>query len=190
MRDLREWVEAYDIWFKHYYDHIEVLDKSSDSFNPKSFENRRHNIFSNVLRTSFLSGFAPYIPRSMSTLAWDKIYWKGLARRHAEILADTVLILREGGFNKLSTEDVVDYCIRSGSLTFLSFARDAKRGENPTTAAMRRTMVPVLERHAKKLVDCDWTRLHPRYWALQESINRSSNGMAPDSWVNLNSQVR
>jgi hypothetical protein len=119
----------------------------------------------------------------MSTLAWRTIYWRGLAIRHVEILADTVLILREGGFNKLSTEDVVDYCIRSGSLSFLKFARNVKRGESPTTAAMRRTMVPILEQHAKKMVDCDWPRLRPSFWAWQEFLNRFANDTAPDSWA-------
>ncbi|KAI1608733.1 hypothetical protein EDD37DRAFT_389136 [Exophiala viscosa] len=143
---------------------------------------RRHMLYTAVLRTSIFSGFAKYIPPSLTWFGM-RLYGKGLISRHEQILADTVLIMREGGFSKLSTEDVVDYCIRSGSIAFYEWARKAvERGESYKHAFMERHMVPILEQHAKKMLDCDWPRLSTGSLWKQEIVVRFYDRTAPDSW--------
>lgn len=109
---------------------------------------------------------------SWTMAALQVVSTHGQRQRHYEILADTILILREGGFKKLSAEDIADYCLRSGSLNFLEYIREAvEMDANPVTESMRKFMVPILEEHARALLDCDWQRIpYGLRWKVEESV--------------------
>lgn len=136
--------------------------------------------------TAYLSArAAKWIPDSWTGSVYNDIMFSGgHGERQFEILADTILILREGGFSKLSAEDIADYCLRSGSFIFFGFVREAvTQKNNPVTEAMRRVVVPRLEQHARRMVECDWQRLPLHLRFMQEQLVRSSDPKAAESWV-------
>lgn len=81
---------------------------------------------------------------------------------YQEIVADTVLIVREGGFKKLSSEDLLDYCAKSVPPGFFHYlSRCFRTGANPASEAIKREMVPQLDIYAAELLNIDWTRYRP-----------------------------
>ncbi|EXJ94586.1 hypothetical protein A1O1_02982 [Capronia coronata CBS 617.96] len=143
----------------------------------------RYLLWGYTANATFSIKLLPYIPIKWS--AWLASRGQTFIPRHNEILADTVMIMREGGFRKLSAEDIVEYCMKCGSTQFLAQARLAlSNGVHPANEAMRKHMVPILEAHARRMLDVDWTRLDPGFWWLQERHVRSGGDpSAPDAWA-------
>ena len=99
------------------------------------------------------------------------------------LLADTLLIMRQGDFSNLSADDIYEYCVQHGSPTFIEFARPyLEAGTNPADEVMKRAMIPVLEKRARKLLSIDWTRVHPISTVMLEPASRlfdMTSGDAP-----------
>ncbi|KAK5023675.1 hypothetical protein LTS07_009183 [Exophiala sideris] len=183
MRDVKRYINSWESFRDRFHDQDEIFAESQFGEAMNQATKRRHMLYTAILRTSIFSGLAIYIPPSFTDLAL-RLYGKGLMIRNLEILADTALIMREGGFSKLRTEDIVDYCIRSGSVTFYKWAREAvENGVSPANAVTRKGMVDILEQHAKKMLDCDWPRLPPHSLWKQELFVRFYDRTAPDSWL-------
>lgn len=146
---------------------------------------RRELLYSDVLKSSALSRLAKRLPLALTGPAYHGL---GLAKaskqRHLEILADTILIMREGGFDELTAQDIYEYCINCGSRNLLSQAERALEADSsPVNEEMKKQMVPVLEAHARKMLDVDWRRLAPEHaWRL-EQVSRLFDTKAPESWV-------
>ncbi|EHY58501.1 hypothetical protein ABEF92_007780 [Exophiala dermatitidis] len=132
---------------------------------------------------TFLVKPARFVPLGLS--AFLTRHGRALIPRHHEILADTVLIMREGGFGKLTAEDIADYCMKCASPHFYDHAKLAlKDGVHPATESMRKHMAPILEKHARRMLDVDWTRLNPSHWWVQEChVRLGGDPDAPDAWV-------
>lgn len=99
-------------------------------------------------------------------------------RHHEEILLDTILIVREGGFGKLSPQDICDYCIKTGDQRFIHewLALALHDDRLPVSTAMAATMAPILDDYAKTMLDQDWTRLIPRFRWMVEATTRIGLG--------------
>jgi hypothetical protein len=154
-------------------------------YNFREYINRRLVLWSDVLKCSPLTKLATRFP-----VRWNGTIYsllgvdKAAAQRHLENLADTVLIVREGGFNKLSADDIREYSMRCGSLLFADMARNAREKQaSPTSEAMRRRMAGALEHHTRLLLDFDWTRLAPEHaWRREEGV-RIFEVRSIDSWA-------
>jgi hypothetical protein len=96
-----------------------------------------------------------------------------------KILADQILIMRQGGFNKLTPEDIYDFCISCGSPVFLEHVHTDWGVDFPINEAMKKALVPVLEAHAKKLLDMDFPRMKTVFLYFAESSMRIW-GPSPD----------
>jgi hypothetical protein len=78
---------------------------------------------------------------------------------HEEILEDTALIMREGGFGKLDARDLADYCMRFGDIDFVrKWAREAvEKNELPASFIMVKDLAPTRDAYAKHLLVPDKT---------------------------------
>ncbi|KAJ9611232.1 hypothetical protein H2200_004415 [Cladophialophora chaetospira] len=147
---------------------------------------------SHFMHWHYVISDTPYLSRYVP-LSW----WKGLPGRslppflrnkYSRSIADTVLIMREGGFSKLSAEDIYDYCVYSASPTFLLHAKKCLDADiSPSNAAMKKALVPVLDAAAKKMLAFDWTRCHAaRIWAIEPIHRVYTNYADPDSaWIGM-----
>ncbi len=203
LRRLKSRLKSFETFHAQYFRNIEIVDEDSGGRGWRGVLDRRSIHWSDVLRsckptlrhylmldlwrvTAYLSArAAKWIPDSWTGSVYNDIMFSGgHGERQFEILADTILILREGGFSKLSAEDIADYCLRSGSFIFFGFVREAvTQKNNPVTEAMRRVVVPRLEQHARRMVECDWQRLPLHLRFMQEQLVRSSDPKAAESWV-------
>jgi hypothetical protein len=132
-----------------------------------------------VVQGSRLSFLIPYIPRSLTHLMWTTIYAKAQAFRHADILTDIILIVREGGFSKLSPQDIREFCIRVGDTNFSSYAQQCLReGVSPATEQMKSKLAPILDEYAGRMLRQDWTRIR-----LQDNWQVESFTRFHDPWA-------
>ncbi|KAJ9646827.1 hypothetical protein H2204_000519 [Knufia peltigerae] len=178
LRDLRSILKGYDTYKAEFWSNAHHAERS-----PSPLRNLyRSNVMRSCVTPRGRRLFLPFILAQYAKafsfswpwtyVAYQYVFSHGQGQRYYEILADTVLILREGGFKKLSAEDVADYCLRSGSPNFLEYVREAvEMDANPVTESMRKFMVPILEEHARALLECDWQRipLHLR-WKVEEHV--------------------
>ncbi|KAK5193762.1 hypothetical protein LTR99_006009 [Exophiala xenobiotica] len=203
LRRLKSTLKSFEAFNAQYFRNIEAVDRDSGGGGWDDVLDRRGIHWSDVLGSCkpnlghiwmldlykiiayvFVRA-AKWIPDSWVRTIYRYIVLEGgHGMRQLEILADTILILREGGFSKLSAEDIADYCLRSGSIGFLILAKEAvAQKSNPVTEAMRRIMVPRLEQHARRMVKCDWQRLPIPARFKQEEMVRSTDPKAMESWV-------
>ena len=99
---------------------------------------------------------------------WHVILQRRLQRYFTQIFCETVLIRREGGFAKLSPQDIYEYALNYGSFTLLMIMkREIQRGNYDfVNEDLKQSLVPVLEAEAEVMLDDDFTRLHPKqHWA-------------------------
>ncbi|EXJ89935.1 hypothetical protein A1O3_03002 [Capronia epimyces CBS 606.96] len=182
MKTAERWCKRRDYFHsKANKDIFLAADKNAGVDKEKSLKAtlNRYLLWGYVADATFWIKLTPYIPRSWN--AYLALNGLAFIPRHHEILADTVLIMREGGFGRLSAEDISEYCMKCASARFYLEARVAlQNGVHPANEAMRKRMAPILEQHAKQMLDIDWTRLAPRFWWMQELTVRSGN--APDAW--------
>lgn len=140
--------------------------------NATEFENRSACIF------GYRMGVNP-ISKPIPGLA--SVYYRFFVRRRLEqlceeILCDTILIRREGGFQRLSPEEVAEYAEKYDSFTFLWYLANQRDCRNQDT---KDKMVPVLEAEAEYMLRDDWTRLPPRnHWLRVATVNTAKD--APD----------
>lgn len=186
--DLRALCKRFDYFIKTKKDRFEV---AADNYEARWNAPQNSQVFRRLLNWSYVLTGNP-IYRWSREVPWKtfitNMTWgsRRMSTRYNQILCDTILIMREGGFANLSAEDIYEYCLFCASPNFLRIAKQAlANGVNPANEAMRKTMVPILDRNAKELLDVDWTRLAPRNaWPL-EMVNRVMNVASPDSCVNV-----
>ncbi len=100
------------------------------------------------------------------------------------LVADTFLIMREGGFKRLSADDIYEYCVQTASPTFLRLAKQhLDAGTNPVNEMMKRTMVPVLEERARRILSVDFTRVSPSNVHLLEPWSRIPDYDIDSPWA-------
>lgn len=184
MKIAQRWCKRCEYMLSKFNDKIDLVvgDTGKEPTAGPLTQFHRYLLWAYTADVSMKLKLLPYIPLRWS--AW--LAGPGtLIPRHSEILADTVLILREGGFGKLGAEDICEYAMNCGSTRFWAEAKIAlKNGVHPANEAMRKQMVPILEQHAKRMLDVDWTRLDPGYWWLQERHVRSGGDpSAPDAFA-------
>ncbi len=165
-------------------ENMEALVPGPD-YNFQAFISRRLVLWSDILRCSPFSKLATRLPLRWSGTLYSLLGLdKACAQRHLENLADTVLIMREGGFGKLSAEDIREYSMRCGSMVFAGVAREAlAKNVPPISEATRRKVVGALEHHTKLLLsDFDWTTLAPEHAWRREETARMFEIRSPESW--------
>ena len=99
---------------------------------------------------------------------WHAILQGRLERYFTRIFCETVLIRREGGFAKLTSQDIYEYALNYGSFTLLMIMKReiAKGNYDFINEELKESLVPVLEAEADVMLDDDFTRLHPKqHWA-------------------------
>ncbi|KIW11313.1 hypothetical protein PV08_10613 [Exophiala spinifera] len=194
LRDLRSILKSYDTY------KAEFWSEAHDALTPSGRSlSLLHNLYrSDVMRSCvtprgrrlfFPCVLTKYIKAYSFSTYWTAAAFlavsaRGMQLRNYEILTDTILILREGGFKRLSAEDIADYCLRSGSPNFLEYIREAvEMDANPVTESMRKFMVPVLEEHARALLDCDWQRIpYNLRWKIEEHVAEEGH-KSPESML-------
>ena len=82
-----------------------------------------------------------------------------LVRRGWEILSDTVLICREGGFEKLGTIEICEYANKFFCPPFMwaNSRRLEHTGQILWDDGIAKKLIPVLENHATFMLAVDWT---------------------------------
>ncbi|OAL34883.1 hypothetical protein AYO20_05844 [Fonsecaea nubica] len=187
IRQLKALCKRYDFFVRNRNDKLDdVTDDSKMSVTEQlkeldTISRRRLLRWHYVVVDDPLCKLIPWVP-----FAWTESAARFFGRRFGDhyrsVTADTVLIMREGGFNTLSADDIYDYCVRCASPTFISYAKQAlQEGLNPANEAMRKAMVPVLEARAKRMLAIDWTRLRPEVLSLIEPLSRLQDRGHPDS---------
>ncbi|KAK5230141.1 hypothetical protein LTR72_001676 [Exophiala xenobiotica] len=96
---------------------------------------------------------------------WHRLYSGPRLRRHCdEVLCDTILIRREGGFDKLPPREVFQWSLKYGLRTLTEYMDDLKRqGKplDPDSAELKKVLLPVVEAEADYILNVDWRRLKP-----------------------------
>lgn len=149
----------------------------------REIANRRQLMWLYVIETSLLARLSRYTPFGLLQWAEFQILLNfPRSQRLQEYLTDTILILREGGFSKLTADDIYEYCVRYASPLFISLAKEQLiDGLDPINESMRKKLVPILDEQAKKMVDCDWRRLNPSLSYIAADYSRLYDPYNPDS---------
>lgn len=106
---------------------------------------------------------------------WYFILQQRLFKYWDHIFCETVLIRREGGFAKLTPQDIYEYALHYGSFTLLVIMQReiAKGNYDFVNEDLKKVLVPVLEAEADVMLNDDFTRLDPNmHWmrAYRDSI--------------------
>ncbi|KAK5057600.1 hypothetical protein LTR84_011600 [Exophiala bonariae] len=111
-----------------------------------------------LVRSHPLSRLIPYLPLRGRILLVRVYGQRSVAQNyHEEILEDTALVMREGGFGKLDPRDLADYCTRFGDIDFVRYwARQAvEKNELPASSIMVKHLAPTRDAYAKYLLAPD-----------------------------------
>merc|ERR1712000_3442 len=96
---------------------------------------------------------------------WHRLYSGPRLRRHCdEVLCDTILIRREGGFDKLSPREVFQWSLKYGLRTLTEYMDDLKRqGKplDPDSPELKKILLPLVEAEADYILNVDWRRVKP-----------------------------
>jgi hypothetical protein len=125
-------------------------------------------------RQEFLEAYRLHVnpfsqPTPVLGKLWHTLFSSRRLRKHCEeVLCDTILIRREGGFEKLSPREVFQWSLKYG-LTALRDYTDARRREgvpiDPDSVELKKLLVPAAEAEAAFMLDVDWARLEPeKHW--------------------------
>ncbi|OCT49393.1 hypothetical protein CLCR_04912 [Cladophialophora carrionii] len=100
---------------------------------------------------------------------WHAVYVRPRLQRHCEeVLCDTILIRREGGFDKLSPREVFDWSLKYGLRTLTEYMDDLQREGvpiDPDSPELKKLLLPVVEAEAEYILAVDWERLDPQnHW--------------------------
>lgn len=125
----------------------------------REYNLHRQLLYSYAVQSPF-SFLIPYCPLNLRPVA-DRVFWRYRAAHHMHVLLDTVLIMREGGFRKLSSQDIYDYCLKTGNSLFMTkwLSRAKFTKSLPISEAMAKEMAPLLDAYAERLLKRDWTRI-------------------------------
>ncbi|KIY03038.1 uncharacterized protein Z520_01504 [Fonsecaea multimorphosa CBS 102226] len=186
-RQLKALCNRYDWFARNRNDKLDnVTDNSNLSHTAQAEEvftllQRRLLRWHYVVVDDALCKLIPWVPFAWTVYA-ARFFDRWCADYYRIITADTVLIMRQGGFNTLSADDIYDYCVKCASPTFISYAKQALQdGVNPANEAMRKAMIPVLDARAKRMLSIDWTRLKPHALGRIEPFSRVKDLKQPDS---------
>ena len=102
-----------------------------------------------------------------------------LVRRGREILADTVLIRREGGFDNLEPVEICEYVNKFFCPTFI---RGEQKGLKSTGKILwsdefAKRQIPLLEDRASHMLDVDWDRI-PESHRFERGLIWDSSSMS------------
>ncbi|KAK7888095.1 hypothetical protein LTR67_008972 [Exophiala xenobiotica] len=96
---------------------------------------------------------------------WHRLYSGPRLRRHChEVLCDTIMIRREGGFDKLPPREVFQWSLKYGLRTLTEYMDNLKRqGKplDPDSAELKKVLLPVVEAEADYILNVDWRRVKP-----------------------------
>ncbi|KAJ9615035.1 hypothetical protein H2200_001109 [Cladophialophora chaetospira] len=100
---------------------------------------------------------------------WHTLYSRPGLRKHCEeVLCDTILIQREGGFQKLSPRDVFEWSLKYGLKTLRDHIADLQQeGKtiDPDSPKLKSILVPAAEAEAEYMLNVDWKRVKPEnHW--------------------------
>ncbi|EXJ56454.1 hypothetical protein A1O7_06798 [Cladophialophora yegresii CBS 114405] len=100
---------------------------------------------------------------------WHRVYSRPRLRRHCdEVLCDTILVRREGGFARLSPREVFEWSLKYGLRTLTEYLDDLHREGvpiDPDSAELKKLLLPVVEAEAEYILAVDWERLSPQnHW--------------------------
>ncbi|KIW64913.1 hypothetical protein PV04_07217 [Phialophora macrospora] len=111
---------------------------------------------------------SPY-PASVLGHWWHRVYSGPRLRKHCEeVLCDTILIRREGGFDKLSPREVFQWSLKYGLRTLTEYMDDLQREGvpiDPDSPQLKELLLPIVEAEADYILSVDWRRLKPEnHW--------------------------
>jgi hypothetical protein len=107
-----------------------------------------------------LSRISPDIP--VLGFVWYKLVGAPRLRRHCEqLLCDTILIVREGGFTKLPPAEVIAWSFKRGLPQVTDLVKGVKLDIDPQHAKAK--LLPAAEAEARRILNVDWTRLKPEH---------------------------
>jgi hypothetical protein len=100
---------------------------------------------------------------------WHRVYSGPRLRKHCEeVLCDTILIRREGGFDRLTPREVFQWSLKYGLRTLTEYMDDLRReglSIDPDSPEMKKRLLPVVEAEAEYILAVDWRRLKPEnHW--------------------------
>ncbi|OQV03584.1 hypothetical protein CLAIMM_08607 [Cladophialophora immunda] len=112
---------------------------------------------------------------------WHTFYSGPRLRRHCEeVLCDTILIRREGGFDRLPPREVFQWSLKHGSRSLTEYIDNQRRRGllvDPESPELKEMLLPVVEAEADYILGVDWRRLSPEnHWL---SVFRPTS-VAPD----------
>jgi len=97
--------------------------------------------------------------------AWHSLYVRSRLQQHCEeVLCDTILIRREGGFEKLSPREVFQWSFKYGLRLLKEHLDDLQREGapvDPDSPQLKKMLLPVIEAEADWMLDVDWQRIKP-----------------------------
>ncbi|OAL27875.1 hypothetical protein AYO22_03220 [Fonsecaea multimorphosa] len=100
---------------------------------------------------------------------WHKFYSGPRLRKHCEeVLCDTILIRREGGFRRLSPREVFQWSLKYGLRSLTDYMDNQRRqgvSVDPESPELKETLLPIVEAEADYILGVDWRRLNPEnHW--------------------------
>lgn len=85
---------------------------------------------------------------------------RGQARVAAQVLANAVMITREGGWEQRSPADMYEFGIKLMFQPLLNWVQTAQaRGQDPVSDEMKSALLPQFEELTNSLVNRDWTKI-------------------------------
>lgn len=127
-KELQALCDRYQHFRSHFNDGFEALALNSGVTKEQMAEGnsdlgcRRALRWQYVTQDAWLYKVIPWLPYwSPRTLL--KLLRFSSVPYYRSIITDTVLIMREGGFNKLSAEDIYEFCVKCASLSFIEYAQ-------------------------------------------------------------------
>ncbi|RMZ81522.1 hypothetical protein DV738_g2329, partial [Chaetothyriales sp. CBS 135597] len=146
----------------------QAMDNShAFDFNTPRLEHpwRRDMLFAYLVGQSRFA--RPLLPL-MGSFYFHMVLHGRLMRYWERIFCDTILIRREGGFAALSPTDVFEYALNYGSVSLLVIMEHeirVRKNYDFVNDALKRRLVPILEREADAMFHDDFTRLMPHlHW--------------------------
>lgn len=100
---------------------------------------------------------------------WHTLYSRARLRKHCEeVLCDTILIQREGGFQKLTPRELFEWTFKYGLPTLTAHMDSLHRkgaAINPDSPELKEILLASVEAEVQNILDVDWKRVKPEnHW--------------------------
>ncbi|KIX09240.1 uncharacterized protein Z518_00319 [Rhinocladiella mackenziei CBS 650.93] len=100
---------------------------------------------------------------------WHRFISGPRLRKHCEqVLCDTILIVREGGFDKLSPREVFLWSLKQGLPILTHYVERLRlQGDtvDPDSPKLKRILLPSVEAEAERILRVDWRQVRPEdHW--------------------------